>query len=123
MMLARAADFGITGHESQEELDENKALFKRMETVRLEAGRRMGFGDVSEAVTPKIGLVAEPRGGGHIAARYFMPWTTHPTMAVTGSQCLAACALLPGSVAHGLVKPIDPARRSSESSIPWAKWR
>ena len=38
-----------------------------------------------------------------------MPWTTHPTMAVTGSQCLAACALLPGSVAADLAKPIDPA--------------
>ncbi|MEM8951510.1 MAG: 4-oxalomesaconate tautomerase [Pseudomonadota bacterium] len=109
MMIGRAADFGISGHESQEELDENKALFERMEVIRIEAGRRMGFGDVSEGVTPKIGLVAEPRGDGHIAARYFMPWTTHPTMAVTGSQCLAASALLPGSVAAGLARPIEPA--------------
>ena len=109
MMIAQAADFGITGHESQEELDENKPLFERMEAIRIEAGRRMGFGDVTEGVTPKVGLVAKPRGDGHIAARYFMPWTTHPTMAVTGSQCLAACALLPGSVAADLAKPIDPA--------------
>ena len=86
MMIARAADLGITGHESQAELDENKTLFERMESLRLEAGRRMGLGDVSKSVTPKIGLIAEPRAGGHLTARYFMPWSTHPTMAVTGSQ-------------------------------------
>ncbi len=107
MMIAQAADFGITGHESQAELDENQALFAKMETARLEAGRRMGFGDVAQAVTPKIGLIAAPRGDGHIAARYFMPWTTHPTMAVTGSQCLAACVLAPGTVAEGLARKVD----------------
>lgn len=107
MMIARAADFDITGYESQAELDENRDLFARMEAIRIEAGRRMGFGDVTEAVTPKIGLIAEPRAGGHVAARYFMPWTTHPTMAVTGSQCLAACALLPGSVADGLTRKVE----------------
>ena len=109
MMIARAADFGITGHETAEELDANRDLFARMEEVRLEAGRRMGFGDVAEQVTPKIGLLAEARAGGHFAARYFMPWTAHPTLAVTGSQCLAACALAPGTVAEGLVRPVDPA--------------
>lgn len=107
MMIGRAADLGITGHESQVELDENKALFERMEALRIEAGRRIGFGDVTDAVTPKIGLIAEPRAGGHMTARYFMPWTTHPTLAVTGSQCLAACALLSGSVADGLARPIE----------------
>ncbi len=107
MMIARAADLGITGHESQAELDENKTLFERMESLRLEAGRRMGLGDVSKSVTPKIGLIAEPRAGGHLTARYFMPWSTHPTMAVTGSQCLAACALAPGTVAEGLARPVQ----------------
>lgn len=107
MVIGRAADLGISGHESQVELDENKALFERMEAMRLEAGRRMGFGDVAKSVTPKIGLIAEPRAGGHITARYFMPWTTHPTMAVTGSQCLAACALAPGTVAEGLARKAE----------------
>ena len=108
MMIARAADFGITGHESQEALDAMPDLFSRMEALRLKAGRMMGLGDVTKSVTPKQGLVAEARGGGHFAARYFMPWTTHPTLAVTGSQCLAACALASGTVAEGLVKPVGP---------------
>ena len=108
MMIGRAADFGITGTETVEELDANRALFDRMEALRLEAGKLMGFGDVSESVTPKIGLISEARAGGHLSARYFMPWETHPTLAVTGSQCLAACALAPSTVAEGLVRPIPP---------------
>jgi 2-methylaconitate cis-trans-isomerase PrpF len=108
MMIGRAEDFGLSGYETAEELDANKALFARMESLRLEAGRRMGFGDVADSVTPKIGLIAKPRDGGHFCARYFMPWATHPTLAVTGSQCLAACALAPGTVAEGLAAPVDP---------------
>lgn len=107
MIIGRAADLGISGYESQVRLDENKGLFAKMEALRLEAGKRMGLGDVTESVTPKIGLIAEPRGDGHITARYFMPWTTHPTMAVTGSQCLAACALAPGTVADGLARAVS----------------
>ena len=107
MMIARATEFGSTGHESQSELDAMPDLFERMERTRLEAGRRVGFGDVTKSVVPKIGLISKPRGGGHFCVRYFMPWTTHPTVAVTGSQCLVACALAPGTVAEGLGRPID----------------
>lgn len=107
MMIARASDFGVTGAETQDELDANTALFERMEKIRIEAGRRMGLGDVTKSVTPKIGLVSKALAGGHFSARYFMPWTAHPTLAVTGSQCLAACALAPGTVAEGLARPVD----------------
>ncbi len=108
MMIARAADFGLTGYETIEELDANKALFARMEPMRLEAGRRMGLGDVTKSVVPKIGLIAPARGAASFSARYFMPWETHPTLAVTGSQCLAACALAPGTVADGVARPAGP---------------
>lgn len=107
MVIARAEDFGVSGHESREELDAMPKLFEAMEARRLEAGRLMGLGDVTKSVTPKLGLVAAPRQGGHLAARYFMPWTTHPSLAVTGSQCISACALAPGTVADGLVADIE----------------
>lgn len=103
MVIARAADFGLTGHETVAELNENKPFLARMEAVRLEAGKRMGMGDVSQSVTPKFGLFAPARNGGTIATRYFMPWDTHPSMAVTGSQCMASCALTPGTIADGLL--------------------
>ena len=104
MMIARAADLGLTGGESAADLDADRAIFARLERMRLEAGRRMGLGDVSASVTPKIGLVAPPAGGGHARVRYFMPWRAHPTLAVTGSQCLAACLLCPGTVGAGIVE-------------------
>lgn len=105
VVIARAADFGLTGYESAAEIDANRDFYARMEPIRIEAGKRMGMGDVSGSVTPKFGLLAEPRQGGTIAARYFMPKNCHPTMAVTGSQCLASCVLTPGTVAEGLFTP------------------
>ena len=102
MVIAKASDFGLTGYESAAELDENRSFFAKMETLRIKAGALMGMGDVTESVTPKFGLLAPARAGGTIATRYFMPWKTHPTMAVTGAQCLAACVLTPGTVAEGM---------------------
>ncbi len=97
--IAQAEDFGLSGYESAEELDANRAFFDRMEGIRRKAGEIMGMGDVAKSVTPKFGLLAPARDGGSIATRYFMPWKTHPRMAVTGAQCLASCALTPGTVA------------------------
>lgn len=103
--MARASDFGLTGYETAAELDANREFYARMEPIRMEAGRRMALGDVAKSVTPKFALLAPPRDGGTIAARYFMPWNCHPTMAVTGAQCLASCVLTPGTVAEGLFTP------------------
>ena len=109
MVIARAADFGLTGYESAAELDDNADFFARMEAVRLKAGTLMGMGDVSKSVTPKFGIVAPARDCGTIATRYFMPWKTHPTMAVTGAQCLASCVRTPGTVADAPVPNDRPA--------------
>ncbi|MDV7145614.1 4-oxalomesaconate tautomerase [Tropicimonas sp. TH_r6] len=103
VVLARASDFGLTGYETVVELDDNRAFFERMEAVRLQAGENMGMGDVTKSVTPKFAILAPSRDGGTIAARYFMPWKTHPSMAVTGAQCIASCALTPGTVADGML--------------------
>ena len=102
MVIATAASFGLTGYETAAELDENRDFFARMEALRLKAGELMGMGDVTKSVTPKFGLLAPANQGGTIATRYFMPWNAHPTMAVTGAQCMASCVLTPGTVAEGL---------------------
>ena len=107
MVIARAADFGLTGQESREELDANRAFFEQMEAIRIEAAVKMGMGDCSQSVTPKFGLLAALPEQGHILARYFMPWETHPTMAVTGSQAMASCALTPNTVANGMMSVPD----------------
>ncbi|MFM1814529.1 MAG: hypothetical protein RLZ98_1224 [Pseudomonadota bacterium] len=102
MALARADAFGLTGYETREELDANRAFYARMEPIRREAGRRMGLGDVSDKVVPKFGILSAPRSGGAINARYFMPKTCHPSLAVTGSICIGSCILSPGTVAEGI---------------------
>jgi len=108
MVIARADAFGLTGYESAVELNDNKNFFAKMEAVRIQAGEAMGIKDVAKSVTPKFGLLAPAQQGGTIATRYFMPWKTHPTMAVTGAQCLASCVLTPETVAD------DMAARSNE---------
>ena len=107
MVIARAADFGLTAQESTADLDANRAFYERMEPIRVEAGKRMGMGDVSGAVTPKFGLVAPPVAGGSVLTRYFMPKKCHPSLAVTGSQCMSACLLCPGTVAEGILSAPD----------------
>lgn len=102
MVIALAEDFGLTGYESAAELDANREFFIRMEKLRTKAGEAMGLKNVSRSVIPKFELLAKARDGGTAAAQYFMPWTAHPTMAVTGAQCLATCLLTPGTVAAEL---------------------
>ncbi|MBF2759799.1 MAG: 4-oxalomesaconate tautomerase [Ectothiorhodospiraceae bacterium AqS1] len=106
VVMAKAQDFDLTGHESGEDLNRRADLLAKMEALRIEAGERMGLGDTSRSVVPKFALLAEARAGGTIAARYFTPWKCHPSMAVTSAQCIAACALVPKTVAENLVAPI-----------------
>ncbi len=107
MVIARAESFGLSGYESAQELDDNRAFYDRMEPIRCEAGKRMGLGDVSQSVVPKFGLLAPPISGGTLSGRYFMPWAAHPTFAVTGSICTGACLLTPGTVADGFIDKLD----------------
>ena len=107
MVIARASDFGLVGNETLDELDNNNTFFERMEKVRLAAAKKMGMGDCTASVTPKFGIVAPNDQTNHLTVRYFMPWRTHPTLAVTGSQCIASCALTPGTVAYPLMTRSD----------------
>jgi 4-oxalomesaconate tautomerase len=105
MMMLRASDLGLTGYEDRPAINGNKALLARIETIRLEAGRRMGFGDVADKVIPKVGLMARPRDGGTIASRYLTPHALHAAHAVTGAVCVATACALEGSIAHELATP------------------
>jgi 4-oxalomesaconate tautomerase len=68
-------------------------------------GRLMTADELAQSETiPKICIVGPPRSAGHIAVRYFTPQSAHRSMAVSGGCCLAAAALIPGSVAHGVAR-------------------
>ena len=107
MMIFRAADLGKTGYESAAELDADKAFFARMEAMRMEAGRRMGLGDVTGKVVPKVAMLAPPREGNQVAARYFVPHKAHAAFAVTGGLCVSSCVMVPGTVADGVANRPD----------------
>ncbi len=110
MMLA-ASSLGKTGYESPAELDADRAFFDRIERMRMEAGVRMGMGNVAASVLPKVILIAPPRAGGQISGRYLMPHSCHKSFAVTGGICLTAASLVPGTVAA------DHARWEAEAAV------
>lgn len=105
MVLVRAADLGLTGQESRDGINANKALFARIEAIRIEAGARMGLGDVSDKVIPKVGLLSQPTAGGAIRSIYLTPWSAHAAHAVTGALCIASATAIEGSIAHALAEP------------------
>ena len=103
-MILRAQDIGKTGYETARDLDEDRMTFSRLESMRREAGIRMGLNDVSESVVPKIMLVAAPRNGGTVTSRYLVPDRTHAAHAVTGAVTLAHCVATPGTITESVIK-------------------
>jgi 4-oxalomesaconate tautomerase len=99
VVVMAAADLGCTGQESCAELEANAALRARMEEIRLAAGIKMGLGDVSNKVIPKIALVSKPVAGGAIHTRSFIPHRCHASIGVFAAVSVATACILPGSVA------------------------
>ncbi len=108
IVFIAASALGKRGDESKAELDADSALLARIETLRRAAALRMGLGDVSDKVLPKVVLLSPPTAGGQICSRYFVPWNCHAAHAVTGALCVAAASHIPGTLAHRLAR-LDPA--------------
>lgn len=102
VVFVPARQVGKTGHETKLELDTDTQLLETLEKIRLIAGQRMGLGDVTGRVIPKIALVAAPNAGGTIASRYFMPHAVATAYAVTGGVCLSTASCVPGTVPYEL---------------------
>ena len=98
MVMMRAGDLGISGYDPGE-ITGNEELKQRIEKIRLESGRRMGLGDVTESVVPKVGILAAPQCGGVVYSCYLTPHHVHATHAVTGAICVACCVSIQGTVA------------------------
>lgn len=107
MVMFRASAFGKTGYETGAELDADKAFMKRMNDLRLEAGRRMGLGDVTDLVIPKPVILSAPRENGVISVRYFMPHECHPSLAVTGAIGIATACVTPGTLPAQIAGAIE----------------
>ena len=66
--------------------------------MRIEAGPRMGLGDVRGSVLPKPVLIGQPKRGGTLSVRYFTPHACHTSLATTGAVSVAMAATLPDSL-------------------------
>ena len=104
MMLCKAEDIGLTGLEDKTFFEENKSLMARLEAIRIEVGHKVGLGDVSNSVLPKIGILSKPRIGGAIKSQYLTPRSLHPTHAVSGAVCIGVASKAKGTVASDLAK-------------------
>jgi 2-methylaconitate cis-trans-isomerase PrpF len=98
VVFARASDMGISGYETPQELDDNKELFKKLESIREEASQAMGLGSCKGNVIPKIAVISPSIKGGDINIRYFTPTTAHPAIAVSAGFCIAVGSYIKGTL-------------------------
>jgi 4-oxalomesaconate tautomerase len=104
VVVARAADFGL-------DAEGEPAFAERVQSLRMQAGKLMGLGDVSGTAVPKVTFVSAPRAGGAIATRTFNafdPVRAHPSIGVFGAISVVTAVLLDGAVGHDLLaRPVD----------------
>lgn len=111
VVVLRAADVGRTGYESRDALDGDQALKARLERIRLQVGPMMNLGDVTSQTVPKMVLVAEPRDGGVVCTRSFIPHRAHAAIGVFAAVSVATACLLPGSSAHAVAQLPEGSRK------------
>jgi 4-oxalomesaconate tautomerase len=104
VVLLRAADFGLQGDETPQQLESNADLKARIEQIRLKLGGPMNLGDVLKKTVPKMCLISAPRCGGSIATRTFIPHRVHESIGVLGAVSVATACALPGSIAADIAQ-------------------
>jgi len=114
VVVVAASSFGKTGYESIAELEGDEDLNRRVQELRLEAGKAMGLGDVSGTTVPKISLVAPPANGGTISTRTFIPVRVHESIGVLGAVSVGTAIMLPGAVGSDLAAKTGGPRLSIE---------
>lgn len=97
-----AQDFGITGKESPDEIEQNISLLAAIEDIRLKAGVLMGLGDVRERTVPKMSLISPGEGEIDVSTRTLIPHKVHESIGVLGAVSVATAALVQNTVANRL---------------------
>ena len=113
-VIIRASDLGITGYEMPTELDANKVLKNKLESIRLHIGHKMNLGDVKDMTVPKMCMVSPPLNGGTINTRTFIPHICHEAIGVLGAVSTATACVLKGTVMDGIAIVYDKSHLSIE---------
>ena len=108
IVFVRAKDIGLTGTESPQAMDGDRALVERLERIRVAAAQMMGI--PGSAATPKVAVVAPPAsftgldGNAYtgdqmdLVARVISMGNCHRAFAPTAAMCLAVAARIEGTV-------------------------
>jgi 2-methylaconitate cis-trans-isomerase PrpF len=108
IVFVRAKDIGLTGTESPQAMDGDRALVERLERIRVAAAQMMGI--PGSAATPKVAVVAPPAsftgldGNAYtgdqmdLVARVISMGNCHRAFALTAAMCLAVAARIEGTV-------------------------
>ncbi|GAA4156138.1 4-oxalomesaconate tautomerase [Leifsonia shinshuensis] len=107
VVLLDAGELGVSGDEDPEVLESRTDLTQELEHVRLEAGRMMGLGDVTDQTVPKMFLLSAPTNGGAIGTRGFIPKRVHTSIGVLMAASVAAGIAIPGAVGSDLARLPD----------------
>jgi hypothetical protein len=125
-VFVRAADLGVKGNLIPDEITAHSGLLSRLDSIRRQAGVKMGLAETPAAVTgsiPKIALVAEPSASDSrdveqkqtsadvdLLARALSVGQPHKAVPITVALALAAAARVSGSTVAGIVagkKPVE----------------
>ena len=104
VVLLRAADFGLSGYESVEDLSKNLELKAKIERIRLKVGPLMNLGEVAQKTVPKMCLIAPPQQGGVLHTRMFLPHVVHDAIGVLAAISVATAVVVPGSIVGGMAQ-------------------
>ncbi len=114
--------FGLKASESPEEIEAKTDVMAALEVIRREAAVRAGLSETAEAAplsAPRVAIVAAPSTFRSLDGREYKPQdfdlavrmaslgTIHRAVMVTAAMCLAAAALIEGSVPHSCSSAAD----------------
>lgn len=104
VVLLRAADFGLSGYESVEDLSKNVELKSKIEQLRIKVGPIMNLGEVAQKTVPKMCLIAPPKDGGVLHTRMFIPHVVHDAIGVLAAISVATAVVVPGSITERIAQ-------------------
>jgi 2-methylaconitate cis-trans-isomerase PrpF len=98
-LFVRSASFGLAGTETPAELNTRPALLAQLETLRTEAGHRIG---VHSLAIPRMVLLSD---GEDLRVQATSMGRVHHALPMTGALCTAAAARLVGTVVQQVCRP------------------
>lgn len=113
-VFARAADLGISGHESPAELDKNETVLANVKQLRGKVAYKVGMCrdwervDEESPMIPMIALVSPATDDtAHLQSRLFLDNRCHSSMAGTVGICTAACSRARWTLVHNMLDLVD----------------